>query len=232
MSGHREPRASMHLAPGARVYRDSGTSARRLHAGFTLLELLIAVSLMAVLAVLGWRGLDSVLTTRDRIVQASDDLRALSAAFSQMDEDLRRSWPVRLLNLPVASLGFVPEGTDGAPGMELLRELPAGSAAMPVQRVVYRVRDGVLERGFAAWAMPSADGGGTSSVRPMTWQALIGDVRDMQIRGWIAGQGWVPAAALLRRPGAAPAAGVVTGIEVFVERLNGERVVRVFAVKD
>ena len=41
-------------------------------AGFTLLELLIAVSLMAVLAVLGWRGLESVLTTRDRIVRASD----------------------------------------------------------------------------------------------------------------------------------------------------------------
>ena len=68
-------------------------------AGFTLLELLIAVSLMAVLAVLGWRGLESVLTTRDRIVRASDDLRALSVTFTQMEEDLRRAWPVRLLKM-------------------------------------------------------------------------------------------------------------------------------------
>ena len=66
------------------------------HRGFTLLELLIAIALMALLAVLGWRGLDSVLRSRERIAANSDDLRGLSVAFSQLDEDLRRSWVVRL----------------------------------------------------------------------------------------------------------------------------------------
>lgn len=203
-------------------------------AGFTLLELLIAVSLMAVLAVLGWRGLESVLTTRDRIVRASDDLRALSVTFTQMEEDLRRAWPVRLLNLPLPAVGFVPEGPDGAPGMQLMRELPPGNATVPVQRVVYRMRNGVLERGFAAWVMPRSDASGAAvgPAQQMTWQPLLGEVRDVQIRAWIAGQGWVPAAALLQRPGASTATGLVTGIEILVDRVDGDRVVRVFPVKD
>ena len=54
--------------------RLSGAGASR---GFTLLEVLIALSLMAVLAVLGWRGLDSVLVTRERLTRSSADLAAL-----------------------------------------------------------------------------------------------------------------------------------------------------------
>ncbi|MBP7662152.1 MAG: prepilin-type N-terminal cleavage/methylation domain-containing protein, partial [Burkholderiaceae bacterium] len=74
--------------------------------GFTLLEVLIAIALMAVLAVLGWRGLDSILVTRERLTRSSDDLKALSVCFTQLEEDLRRAWPVRLLGLPVPPIGF------------------------------------------------------------------------------------------------------------------------------
>ena len=70
----------------------------RRHAGFTLLELLVAVALMAILAVLSWRGLDSVLTSREHIMRHTDETRAISVLFSQLDEDLRRSWPLRHLD--------------------------------------------------------------------------------------------------------------------------------------
>ena len=115
-----------------------------------------------------------------------------------------------------------------------LRELPPGNATVPVQRVVYRMRNGVLERGFAAWVMPRSDASGAAAgpAQQMTWQPLLGEVRDVQIRAWIAGQGWVPAAALLQRPGASTATGLVTGIEILVDRVDGDRVVRVFPVKD
>jgi len=33
---------------------------RRRRAGFTLIELLVAISVLAVVAVLGWRGLDGI----------------------------------------------------------------------------------------------------------------------------------------------------------------------------
>ena len=67
--------------------------------GFTLIELLVACALMAVLALLSWRGLESILQSRERLMIASDELRSLTLAFSQMDEDLLKSWPVNLLKL-------------------------------------------------------------------------------------------------------------------------------------
>ena len=86
--------------------RGAAAGVRRRARGFTLIELLIAAALLAVLAVLAWRGLDSVLASRQRIVAASDELRSLTLAFAQLDEDLRRSWPVRLLKLQTPSITF------------------------------------------------------------------------------------------------------------------------------
>ena len=91
--------------------------------GFTLLEVMVAMALMAVLALLSWRGLDSVLDSRERLVSASDDLGALSLTFAQLEEDLRRSWSVRLLGLPLPAIAFVPAVPgEGAPRLRLLRE--------------------------------------------------------------------------------------------------------------
>ena len=214
--------------------------------GFTLLEVLIAIALMAVLAVLGWRGLDSILITRERLTRSSDDLKALSVCFTQLEEDLRRAWPVRLLGLPMPPIGFSVAGPgDVSPPLLLLREPPAGVLAGTVQRVSYRLRAGVIERGFAPWSAVAAEGMPTQSADSLTWQPLVGDVAMMRIRGFIVGVGWLDAATLASRPTtvqAPPASGLpagvqaaptlVTGLEIVVERSNGERLSRVFAVKD
>jgi general secretion pathway protein J len=200
--------------------------------GFTLIELLIAISLMAVLAVLGWRGLDSVLMSRERIVAASDSLRGLTVGFAQIDEDLRRAWPVRLMNLPVPVIGFVEQGTEGPPAMQLFRELPPGSGPSQVQRVVYRLRDGVFERGFLPWVTPTAGAPSAINEEAVIWQPLLSGVTRLQMRAWVAGQGWLPASGLAPRGGGAPRNVPVTGLEVLVERGPSERIVRVFAVKD
>lgn len=201
-------------------------------AGFTLIELLVAISLMAVLAVLGWRGLDSVLSSRERIVEASDGLRAMSVGFTQIEEDLRRSWVVRLLNLRQPSLGFVLVDPDGPPALQLTREQLAGSGVPQLQRVVYRLREGVLERGFGPWGIPPPGDGAAQPEPPMVWQPLLAQVQNLHMRGWIGGQGWLPANALVLRPGTPAPSAPITGIEVLVERTSGERVLRVFAVKD
>ena len=207
------------------------TRAPRQH-GFTLIELLVAISLMAVLAVLGWRGLDSVLRSRERVVEASDSLRGLTVGFAQIDEDLRRAWPVRLLNLPVPVIGFAEEGDEGTPAMQLVRELPPASGPTQVQRVVYRLRDGVFERGFAPWTLPSGDRQVGASEAVLLWQPLLSGVTRVQMRAWIGGRGWVPAGALVPRGGAAASILQLTGLEVIVERGSGERYLRIFAVKD
>ncbi len=207
-----------------------GQEARRRFAGFTLLELLVAVALMAVLAVLGWRGLDSVLTGRERIAARSDALRDLSAAFTQLEDDLRRAWPARLLGPGMPVLAFVAEAEGAPPALHLLRELPPDGGPEQLQRVVWRLRDGVLERGFGAFVPPGAQGASTAAA--LTWQPLVARVSAVQMRGWIAGRGWQPAAALPGLEGPTDAASQVTGLELLLERRDSAPVLRVFAVRD
>lgn len=58
------------------------------HRGFTLIELLVALSIMAVMAVLSWRGLDSMTRTQTQMRQHSDEVLTLQAGLAQWGADL------------------------------------------------------------------------------------------------------------------------------------------------
>lgn len=266
-------------APPSRKRASGFTRDRRLPAppvrlrectrGFTLVELLVALGLMAVVSLLGWRGLDTVIRSRERIVEHSEAIRALSVAFSQMEEDLRRSWPVRLRLPGAQTLGFRPQEGGGL-ALELVRESPVTGGGL--QRVAWRLREGTLERGFAAWQAAGGDGEGRAAAMDLLWQPVVPNVSAVAIRGYVPGRGWLSPEALPMRQaggadaatspatgpgsearagaqagatadagaqpaaasgaGAQPGVGAVTGIELVIERLDGERVQRVFLVKD
>jgi general secretion pathway protein J len=187
---------------------------------------------MSVLAVLCWRGLDTILVSRDRLTRAADELQALTISFSQMDEDLRRSWPARMLEPGHFSIRF--DGQEGR--LESLHMLREGGAALDpvrIERVAYRLKDGRLERGYAEYIRGVA----LNSVN-YRWQTLLEKVQALQFRAWISGRGWV-AQAVEARPGEQL---VVTGVEVVAELENRQnsvdasianrRFIRIFAVKD
>ena len=56
--------------------------------GFTLIELLVAISLMALMAVLSWRGLDGISRAQTQLQLRSDDVQALQATLGQWGADL------------------------------------------------------------------------------------------------------------------------------------------------
>lgn len=56
--------------------------------GFTLIELLVAISLMALMALLSWRGLDGISRAQLSLQQRSDDVLALQATLAQWGADL------------------------------------------------------------------------------------------------------------------------------------------------
>ena len=56
-------------------------------AGFTLIELLVAISILAIVAVLGWRGLDGIVRARVALTEQLEATRGMQLAFAQMQSD-------------------------------------------------------------------------------------------------------------------------------------------------
>ena len=67
---------------------DPRAAARARARGFTLIEMLVAIALLAVIALLSWRGLDATIRGRDDIASNLAQTRLLGRYFSQLQFDL------------------------------------------------------------------------------------------------------------------------------------------------
>jgi general secretion pathway protein J len=56
--------------------------------GFTLIEVLVAIGVMALMALMAWRGLDGMLRTQSSLQTRADDVRTLQAGLAQWQTDL------------------------------------------------------------------------------------------------------------------------------------------------
>ncbi|WP_432258552.1 PulJ/GspJ family protein [Cupriavidus sp. TMH.W2] len=75
---------------------------RRFAGGFTLLEMLVAITLLAVMAVIGWRALDSLTRSRERLTDHDARLDALKVLYGQWQADCEHlASPVLLQASPV-----------------------------------------------------------------------------------------------------------------------------------
>ena len=122
--------------------------------GFTLLELLVAISIFAIISAMAYGGLARVLQDRDRLEVEHEFWRALSLTFARMEEDLSqaRARSVRdLSGFTLAALRGQPTDTRALapPNIELTRggvlTFDAG-ARSDMQRVAYRLVEGSLQR--------------------------------------------------------------------------------------
>jgi general secretion pathway protein J len=59
-------------------------------AGFTLIEVLVAISIMALMALMAWRGIDGMLRTQSSLQQRADQIRTLQAGLAQWQTDLNQ----------------------------------------------------------------------------------------------------------------------------------------------
>ncbi len=99
--------------------------------GFTLVEVLVALVIMATMAVMSWRGIDALLKTRDIAQGHLDQTVRLQTVMAQWEQDLRALQDSQV----IPPLNF-----DGA-SLRLTRQQPLG-----LQVVVWSVREGRLLR--------------------------------------------------------------------------------------
>lgn len=199
--------------------------------GFTLLELLVAISVLSVVSVIAWRGLDSLVATRERLEPEVDETRAMLVAFGQMERDLSQVANPDFLGLGSSPLNVRP--ADGAMMIEVARVAPAvPDRATEVQTVYYRIVDGTLVR----QATPPLPYFQTSSSDAFESARLIGNLRSMDVRVWRTGAGWVaPGSNVEGTPTAGTPAPTgrnqpAPGIEVTLTRTDGRTYRRVFLV--
>jgi prepilin-type N-terminal cleavage/methylation domain-containing protein len=62
--------------------------------GFTLIELLVAIAILGLVAVLSWRGLDSMVRTQTQTRERSEQLLTLQSALGQWSADLDALLPL------------------------------------------------------------------------------------------------------------------------------------------
>lgn len=205
------------------------------HKGFTLIELLVAISVLAVVAVLGWRGLDSIIRARVALNSELEQTRGLQLAFAQMQSDCGHIVTAEtIVNRPIL---------DAQAGrLTLVRTVFAENQPSRVQVVTYRLDGGVLSRRESlatrdlkeldtAWK--AATGGG--EIGPSV--TLHSGIDEMPIRIWTASAGWTVAGGT---PPAAPppasspigttiTAASPTGVEVALRlRDRDNKLVKIF----
>src|SRR5258708_2297441 len=129
--------------------RLSGQEMMRAHGrGFTLLEIMIALAIIATLAVLGYRALAAMTQSESRLAAEAARWRTLDLFFARLEGDLREAIPrsARLGESREPAWLATVDG-DGNAMLAFSRagpefNLEPGSAG---QRLGYRFRDGVIE---------------------------------------------------------------------------------------
>lgn len=125
---------------------------RSLQAGFTLLEVLVAMAIFSIVAYMAYGGLGAVLKQQQVLEASASRLRAVQFAVRQLSTDFGQIQP-----RPVREeLGegwkpaLIADGRD-LDSAELTRagwSNPLGRHRSTLQRVAYRVEDGVLIRNY------------------------------------------------------------------------------------
>lgn len=151
------------------------------HRGFTLLELLIAIAIFALLALGTYRMLQSVLQSDESTRRHERQLRELTRAMAALDRDLLQAIPRTVrdaygeplgalisgnsLNLPQASLELTRDGWSN----------PLGAPRAELQRVRWQLRGEVLERQY--WSVLDQTVDSAPQVQP-----ILKGVTDLQLR--------------------------------------------------
>lgn len=194
--------------------------------GFTLIELLVALVILTLLSVAGYRGLDAVLQTRERVAAETRKWQHLSFFFARLNQDIAQAVrrPVRDEAGAIVRAAWVGTtvtvGEDDAELIFTRAGIPdQGAALQAPQRIGYRLEQGMVV--MLRW--PALDQ--PPRIKPVRYPVLEG-VREFRLR-YLDNSGiWQPQWQYPTDPGKLPVAAEVT-----LTLASGEEITRLFALQ-
>lgn len=175
-------------------------------AGFTLLEVIVAITIFAMISAMAYSGLANVLRSSERVEAERTTWRAFTLLYLRLEEDLGQARPRTILNAyGVALPAMNGQATDTRPMGEPSIEFTRGGIFLPpaemtktpqtapdprhaprsdLQRVAYRLNEGKLSR--LTW--PDLDQGPQSKPQETV---LLKDVEEFDLRYFAPKDGWV-----------------------------------------
>lgn len=137
--------------------------------GLTLVELLVALSLCAVLGILSYRGLSALITSRDHIAQTNQRWREIALFYSRLEGDLMQS----VARDAQTANGKATPGMATLPDGLVLTRFRGDRAG--IERVSYRLENAALvlrEWDELSLAAPPDGEAILSGVKTMRWDYL------------------------------------------------------------
>lgn len=155
--------------------------------GFTLIEVMVAIMLMALVSLIAWRGLDSVTRADQHLQTSTEQTEVLLRALNQMQRDISLRAGVELTAPDTPSdegLAAVTVRSSDSKGfrLDVIRSAPVAGDGL--QRVRWWLKGDSLYRAAAPtrdrFPLPATKDG----------VVVLTGVSDVQVRVWETDKGW------------------------------------------
>ncbi len=189
------------------------TTIPRKHRGFTLIEMLVTLSLMALLSLLSWRALDVMDRSYWQVHASAQDTTTMSRVLDQLQADvsgyglLESVFPSASGQLTAMDATALPAAIqwDGS-SLSIIQARPGGDLV----NIVWHRQDNQLQRSVSSsnrhFSIPPRDSSLT----------IVHRLENFTVTAWIPGRGWF-------NPQSVPPGLRATGLNIEIQRVyNGK----------
>jgi len=189
--------------------------------GFTLIELMIALLVLSLLALMSYRGLGAVLDARDHVTQETAKWRDVASFLARFERDVELAAPrtVRTANGQAPAWLGTPAGTDTAASLVFSRFASADGVDTP-HRVGYQLNE---KHEIELWLWPGLDV--PPDTQPARYPVLTG-VKSFELQYLNSALVWVDA-----WPTAASDPPIPRAVRVRIVLDTNEEIVRIYALQ-